>query len=203
VASRQSRVVKLHNRDLRVTVDEGSPYRRPTSRHVILLLSLFPSTRNVRHLPHPMFSDSNPSSTPSNFETLLNAALAKYTKQTGNDLRDHPLASKIDSCDSPDSILDIFQEQARAFDEFRRDDTKLFKCLRPVVNVLHALSTVPILSDSGSFVSLATFLVIYSMYLYFPGVSARKSCFLRYRDLFIRAYLPPYLRPIPCHIRGC
>jgi hypothetical protein len=59
-------------------------------------------------------------STSSNFEALFNATLAKYTKQTGNDLRNHPLASRIDSCDSPDSILDIFQEQARAFKEFRK-----------------------------------------------------------------------------------
>ncbi|KAN0111234.1 hypothetical protein V8E52_008714 [Russula decolorans] len=59
---------------------------------------------------------SNTTSTSSNFEVLFNAALAKYTNQTGNDLRNHPLAIMIDSCDSPDSILDIFQEQARAFE---------------------------------------------------------------------------------------
>jgi hypothetical protein len=114
-----------------------------------------------------MSSASNTVSTSSNFETLFNAALAKYTRQTGSDLRDHPLASKIDSCDSPESILDIFQEQAMAFDEFRNDDTKLFKCLRPVVNVLHALSTEPVLRDSASLVSHTQFLIIHSVYLNF------------------------------------
>ena len=85
-------------------------------------------------------------STSSNYEMLFNAALAKYTKETGIDLRGHPLTTRIDSCDSPDSILDIFREQSRAFDEFRTGDTKLFKLLGPVVNVLHALSTNAVLS---------------------------------------------------------
>ena len=109
---------------------------------------------------------SSPSNTAmsSDFQTLLNAALANYTKQTGKDLRNHPLADRIDSCDSPDYILDIFKEQFRAFDEFMKGDTKLFKLLRPVVNVLHALSTNSVLSDNGSIVSTA-FLIIYSMYL--------------------------------------
>ncbi|KAH9987220.1 hypothetical protein BJV77DRAFT_1161438 [Russula vinacea] len=72
--------------------------------------------------------------------------------QPGKDLRNHPLADRIDSCDSPDSIIDIFQEQSRAFGEFMNGDTKLFKWLRPVVNVLHALSTNSVLSDNGSLV---------------------------------------------------
>ena len=114
---------------------------------------------NVRYYP---MSQSSASNTASNFEPLLNAALAKYTKQTGKDLRSHPLADKIDSCDGPDSILDIFQEQAQAFDEFRNGDTKLFKWLRPVVNVLHALSTNSVLSDIGSLVSAAMFGIIHS-----------------------------------------
>ena len=108
---------------------------------------------------------SNTASTTSNFQTLFNAALAKYTKQTGKDLRNHPLADRIDSCDSPDSILDIFKEQSRAFVEFRNGDTKLFKWLRPVVNVLHALSTNSVLSDNSSLVVSPTpFPTIHSVY---------------------------------------
>ena len=108
---------------------------------------------------------SNTASTTSNFQNLFNAALAKYTKQTGKDLRNHPLADRIDSCDSPDSILDIFKEQSRAFVEFRNGDTKLFKWLRPVVNVLHALSTNSVLSDNSSLVVSPTpFPTIHSVY---------------------------------------
>lgn len=105
------------------------------------------------------------SNTTSSFETIFNAALANYTKQTGKDLRNHPLASKIDSSDGPDSILDIFQEQAQAFEEFRRGDTKLFKLLRPVVNVLHALSTEDVLRHSVSHVSPTMLLINHSQCL--------------------------------------
>ena len=132
-----------------------------------LSIPLFlPSTHSVRHLPrYPMSSVSNTAFTSSNFQTIFNVALTKYTKQTGKDLRDHPLAHRINSCQSPDSVLDIFQEQSRAFDEFKNGDTKLFKWLRPVVDVLHALSTNPILSDGGCLVSPPTFLVIQFMCL--------------------------------------
>jgi hypothetical protein len=117
-----------------------------------------------------MSSAVTPSSTSSNFETLFNAALEKYTKQTGKDLRNHPLVSKIDSCNGPDAILDIFQEQAQAFDEFRRGDPKLFKWLRPVVNVLHSLSTNEVLRDSVSYVSPANFLIFHVFELSIPQV---------------------------------
>jgi hypothetical protein len=100
-----------------------------------------------------MSSASNTSSTSSNFEANFNAALTEYTKRTGKDLRNHPLASKIDSCHNPDSILDIFQEQAQAFDKFKKGDTKLFKWLRPVVHVLHAISANKTISDKASHVS--------------------------------------------------
>jgi hypothetical protein len=67
--------------------------------------------------------------------------LEKYITQTRSDLRDHPLASRINSCESHDSVLDILQEQARIFEEFRKGDVELFKWLKPVINMLHAFST--------------------------------------------------------------
>ena len=96
-----------------------------------------------------------------NFQAIFENALKDYTKKTGKDLYDldHPLASKLDSCDSPDSILEIFREQAGEFDEFRKGDTKLFKWLKPVVKVLHTISTNEVLVDSASNVNLATFIV--------------------------------------------
>ena len=109
-----------------------------------------------------MSSPSNPASNSSNFETLFNGALEKYTKQSGEDLRGHPLVSRIDGCNGPDSVLDIFQEQAWAFDEFKKGDTKLLKWLRPVVNVLHALSINEILRHGAGHVSPATFLITHS-----------------------------------------
>jgi hypothetical protein len=115
-----------------------------------------------------MSSPSDIASTPSTFETLFNAALEKYTEQTGQNIRDYPLASKIDSCKSPDSILEIFQEQARAFDEFRNGNSQLFKWLKPVVKVLHALSTDGVLKEGVCHVGPTMFLpfpIIRSVYL--------------------------------------
>jgi len=93
------------------------------------------------------------SSTPFNFDAIFNEAMAKYANQTGHDLRNHPLASKIDACDSAESILAIFQEQAQQFDEFRNGDHRLIKWIQPFVTNLHALSTNPILNTAVGFVS--------------------------------------------------
>jgi len=106
-----------------------------------------------------MSSASTPA--PSDFNALFNAALAKYTKCTGKDLRNHPLAAAIDKCESPDAILAIFQEQSRAFDEFRNGDPKLIKWLAPVVNGLYAISICAVLSDGASFVSPTAFSTLF------------------------------------------
>ena len=103
-----------------------------------------------------MYSAPNGTSTPtpSNFETLFDAALEKYTKRTGQDLRNHELARMLDRCESPDSILAIFKEQSQDFDEFRNGDPKLIKWLTPIVNGLHAISTSAAISAGASLVSL-------------------------------------------------
>jgi len=93
------------------------------------------------------------SPTSSDFEALFNTALTKYTEQTGKDLRNHPLAHRIGRCNSPDSLLDVFQEQAQAFEEFRSGDRRLTKWLQPIVNCVYALSTNAALSSGVSVVS--------------------------------------------------
>jgi hypothetical protein len=100
-----------------------------------------------------MASGPSTAYTTSNFEALFDAALAKYKKRTGQDLCNHPLAAIIDRCQSPYEILAIFQEQSRAFDEFRNGDPKLIKWLMPVVNGLHAISTSTVISTAASLVS--------------------------------------------------
>src|SRR5579863_7392993 len=105
-------------------------------------------------------SATNTSSTPDNSQTLFDVALKKYTKCTGKDLRNHPLAYLIDRCDSPDVILTIFQEQSRAFDKFRNGDPNLVKWLKPVVNGLHAISTNVALSAGASLVSPTKFPIL-------------------------------------------
>ena len=101
-----------------------------------------------------MSSTPNTTTSSSNFTALFDVALAKYTKFTGTDLCNHPLADMIDSCESPDAILAMFQEQSRAFDEFRNGDPKLIKWLAPLVHGLHAISTNAVTSAGASLVNL-------------------------------------------------
>ena len=100
-----------------------------------------------------MASTPNTTTSSSNFTALFDVALAKYTKRTGRDLRDHPFAYMIEWCESPDAILAIFQEQSMAFDQFRNGDPQLIKWLAPLVNGLHAISTNAVTSAGASLVS--------------------------------------------------
>jgi hypothetical protein len=95
----------------------------------------------------------NTTSTSTNFEALFEAALAKFTKCTGQDIRNHPIATLIDRCTSPDAILAIFQDQSQAFLEFRNGDLRLIGRLKPIVDGLHAISTNAALSTGANLVS--------------------------------------------------
>ena len=86
------------------------------------------STPQVQRLDHDSTSSTHDTtSTSSNFEDIFNTALVKCAIQTGHDLRNHPLASKIHHCDSPDKILAVLQVQAKGFDDFGNDGPKLMK----------------------------------------------------------------------------
>src|SRR5260221_10360283 len=82
------------------------------------------------------------SSQRSNFQSILEFAAKDYYKLTGQDLASHPLASRIQNCDSPDSVLAILQEQVRGVEEYENVYPKLGSLLQSVVNGLHAISTV-------------------------------------------------------------
>jgi hypothetical protein len=59
---------------------------------------------------------------------------------TKKDLATHPFAAVIQDHNSPDSILNVFRNQARAFDTFRKRDDKLMTLLTPIVNILFTFS---------------------------------------------------------------
>ena len=76
----------------------------------------------------------------SRFQEIFNAALKSYQKQTKKDLVAHPLASKLQSCDSTSAIITILQDQVREFDKSRSGDERLTKWLGPTVHVLCTFS---------------------------------------------------------------
>jgi hypothetical protein len=67
-------------------------------------------------------------------------ALNEYKQKTGEELRDHPLATKLRRCDSVGAIKAIFKDQANAFQQFRNGDHKLMKWINPVVDVLYTFN---------------------------------------------------------------
>jgi len=88
------------------------------------------------------FTPSTSTSTPtsSNFQSVLNAALEKYENKTKNKLLTHPLATQLQSCNSPAEILSLLEGLVRQFDQHRTSDDRLRHWLNPTVNVLYALS---------------------------------------------------------------
>ena len=76
------------------------------------------------------------------FQPIFGAALADYSKQVGIDLATHPLSDSLRSCGSPDDVLQLLEDKANEFKEFRDGNRKLLNWLRPVVQVVHTLSAV-------------------------------------------------------------
>jgi hypothetical protein len=70
---------------------------------------------------------------------LFSAALQDYEEQTGIILAKHPLAEKLQSCDSVESITAILLEQSQAFNDFR-GNYKVAKQVNNAVSVMYRLS---------------------------------------------------------------
>jgi len=79
---------------------------------------------------------------PSNFQSILDAALDNYHKKTGIDLTKHPSAEKLEDCHSPDDIVELFLEREAEFKGYRDKSHKLIDFLRPVVEVVHAFASI-------------------------------------------------------------
>jgi len=82
----------------------------------------------------------SPSTSHSNLNSIFNAALRTYKKKTGKDITSHPLATELQSCDSPDAILAILRRQIPTPDQSQSGDESFAKCLISTVNVLYTLS---------------------------------------------------------------
>ena len=75
----------------------------------------------------------------SHLRVLFDAALRDYQMQTGIALAEHPLADKLQNCDSVESFTAVLCEQKQAFGELQRND-KILKPLKKAVSVLYKLS---------------------------------------------------------------
>jgi hypothetical protein len=77
----------------------------------------------------------------SNLRSILDEASVQYKELTGFDLATHPLGAKFENWDSVDTVLEVFQDQARIFNEFRKGNEKLMEWLKPTVQVMVSIST--------------------------------------------------------------
>ena len=84
--------------------------------------------------------DITATSPTSNFQSIFNTALQVYEMKTKKDLLAHPLASQLQACDTPGSILTVLQDQVDDIDQARKSDERLTRWLSPTVNVLLAFS---------------------------------------------------------------
>ncbi|KAF8270266.1 hypothetical protein EI94DRAFT_1698933 [Lactarius quietus] len=76
------------------------------------------------------------------FQAILDNALVSYRKQIGVELDKHTFADELRGLESPNDILKLLEDKANAFKVYRDGNRKLIKWLRPVVQVIHALSGV-------------------------------------------------------------
>jgi hypothetical protein len=88
----------------------------------------------------------------SNYQSIFDNAIEAYEKKTNKDLRSHPLLAKLQTCNSPDAILNVLREQIPGFDQSRSIDDRFTKWLNPTVNVLYTFSGV-----IGGGISLGSF----------------------------------------------
>jgi hypothetical protein len=73
---------------------------------------------------------------------LIDNALNDYANQTGIDLAGKAFAEKLELLSSPGAVLDLLEEQAKAFKEYRDGNRKLIGWLTPIVRALHVFSGV-------------------------------------------------------------
>ena len=86
-------------------------------------------------------------SEPARFQSLFEPALQAYEKKAGVSLAHHPLAIKLQSCDSVEAITGLLQDQAQAFRDLQGSD-KIMKSLKTTVSILSKLSFAAPLADA-------------------------------------------------------
>ncbi|KAF8463549.1 hypothetical protein DFH94DRAFT_699530 [Russula ochroleuca] len=73
----------------------------------------------------------------SEYDVVFNNALKPYKKKTGNDLASDPLLHRLETCNSPGSLLALLKDQIPGFDQSGNSDERLTKWVNQVVNVLY------------------------------------------------------------------
>jgi len=81
------------------------------------------------------------------FQTLFEHALQAYEKKAGVSLAQHPLAIKLQSCDTVEAITGLLQDQAQAFGHLQGSD-KIMKSIKMTLSILSKISSAASLADA-------------------------------------------------------
>jgi len=110
------------------------------------------------------------------FQELFESALRAYEKKTGITLSRHPLAVKLQSCDSVEGVTALLQDQAK---NFHKSD-KIIKPMETIVSILTPLSFAASLPDTlglvrkDALMSCFTSLTVFIQS--FPPAKAIQAC---------------------------
>ena len=74
------------------------------------------------------------------FQLIFENALKVYEKSTRSDLFAHPLAARLQDCDTPSEILAVIHQQLEGLHRSQRANERLTKWLNPTFNVIYAFS---------------------------------------------------------------
>jgi hypothetical protein len=79
----------------------------------------------------------------SKYEVIFDNTLKAYKKKTGKDLASDPLLCRLETCNSPDSVLALLRQQIPGFDQSRSGgDERLTNWVNPMVHVLCTFTTI-------------------------------------------------------------
>ena len=85
------------------------------------------------------------------FQALFEPALQAYEKMAGVSLTRHPLAVKLQTCNTIEAITGLLQDQAQAFSHLQGSH-RIMKSLKTTVSILSKLSSAASLTDAFSLV---------------------------------------------------
>jgi len=101
--------------------------------------SLLPNTIPSLSSTIPNMSHNLPqTSSSANYQAIFDNALEAYKKKTGKDLASDPLLRRLESCNSPDTVLDVLREKIPEFDQ---PGSRLTTWVKPTINVLYTFSS--------------------------------------------------------------
>ena len=88
-----------------------------------------------------MSTGPSTSTSHSKFAPIFNAALETYKRKTKKDIANHPLLPRLQSCESPEAILNVLQEPIPESSQSQNSNNGLTNWIAPTVNVLYSFSS--------------------------------------------------------------